>query len=82
VKEKYMSKENKTPEDMQQAAMEIALILMEQKFTTQQAMAVVLNLACILAKTEELPEEKFVERFLQMVNATRDQVVVANFNKQ
>lgn len=77
-----MSKENKTPEDMQQAAMEIALILMEQKFTTQQAMAVVLNLACILAKTEELPEEKFVERFLQMVNATRDQVVVANFNKQ
>lgn len=77
-----MSKENKTPEDMQQAAMEIAFILMEQKFTTQQAMAVVLNLACILAKTEELPEEKFVERFLQMVNATRDQVVVANFNKQ
>ena len=78
-----MKSKPKTADDMQRAAMGISLALMEEKYTTQEAMAVLFQLTCAIAKAEGISEEVFVSRFLETVNATRNEAVPpSNFSKQ
>jgi hypothetical protein len=65
----------KTADDMQRMGMGIALAFMNEKYTPQEAMAVLFQLACTFAKAEPISEEALVGRFLEMVNATRDQAI-------